>query len=238
MRKDSPYYNQSIKVLQSSTLFYGIEEGMIENILENFTPITFPKKTIIDYSATQEFIFIILKGRVKLSKINPENGREFIVSILNKGDVFDIISFLEEKEHEINIESIDEIELLKTSVVTARNWLNNNPNFNRNFLPYLGKTMHSLEDSASDLALYDTITRLAKLILKNTDINDKKNDNFSVKLINDLSHEALSQMIGSVRKVVNLNIQVLKKEGIITSVRGSLSVKNLQKLLDICDSAT
>ena len=235
MRKDSPYYNQSIKVLQSSTLFYGIEEKIIENILKDFTPITFAKRTIIDYSATQEFIFIILKGRVKLSKINPENGHEFIVSILKEGDVFDVISFLEGKEHEINIESIDEIELLKTSVVTARNWLNNNPDFNKNFLPYLGKTMHFLEDSASDLALYDTITRLAKLILRNTNISNKKNDNFSVKLINDLSHEALSQMIGSVRKVVNLNIQVLKKEGIITSVRGSLSVKNLQKLLDICD---
>ncbi len=32
----------------------------------------------------------------------------------------------------------------------------------------------------------------------------------------------LSQMIGSVRKVVNLNIGELKKEGLIDSVRGSL----------------
>jgi len=39
-------------------------------------------------------------------------------------------------------------------------------------------------------------------------------------------------MIGSVRKVINLNIQELKKEGIIDSVRGNLSVKDLQKLLE------
>jgi len=239
MRKDSPYYNQSIKVLQSSALFSGLEEHIIEDILDNFTPITLPKKSIINYSVTRESMFIILEGRVKLSKINPENGREFIVSLLTEGDIFDLISFLDEKEHEINIESIDEIQLLKTSTTTARNWLNNNPEFNKNFLPYLGSRMRSLEDSGSDLALYDTITRLAKLILNNinnTTIN-KEDGKFPVKLINDLSHEALAQMIGSVRKVVNLNIQTLKKEGVITAVRGKLSVKNLQKLLDRCSSA-
>ncbi|OQX58508.1 MAG: hypothetical protein B5M52_05360, partial [Helicobacteraceae bacterium 4484_230] len=55
---------------------------------------------------------------------------------------------------------------------------------------------------------------------------------YAVKLINDLSHEALAQMIGSVRKVVNLNIQELKKEGIIDASRGNLSVKDLQALLE------
>jgi len=236
MRKDSPYYNQSIKVLQSSTLFAGLEEQMIEDILENFTPITLPKKSIIQSSATKESMFIILSGRVKLSKINPENGREFIVSLLSEGDVFDIISFLDEKEHEINIESIDEMQLLKTSTTTARNWLNNNPKFNKNFLPYIGGRIRSLEDSGSDLVLYDTITRLAKLILNNISMN-KKDGEITVKHINDFSHEALGQMIGSVRKIVNLNIQTLKKEGVITAVRGKLSVKNLQKLLDRCSSA-
>lgn len=236
MRKDSPYYNQSIKVLQSSTLFNGLQEEILKEILGHFTPVTLPKKSIIQYSVTKESIFIILKGRVKLSKINPQNGREYIVSLLEKGDVFDIISFLDAKEHEINIESIDEIELLKTSTETARSWLNEHPEFNKNFLPYIGNRMRSLEDAGSNLALYDTITRLVKLILDNVEnksINPKGNK-LPLKLINDLSHEALAQMIGSVRKVVNLNIQTLKKEGIIASVRGELSVKNLQKLLDRC----
>jgi|JTFP01.1.fsa_nt_gb CRP-like cAMP-binding protein len=84
MRKDSSYYNQSIKVLQNSTLFSGLEESMIEEILGYFTPVTLPKKTIIHYSQTIESVFIILKGRVKLSKINPSNGSEYIVLYLNK----------------------------------------------------------------------------------------------------------------------------------------------------------
>jgi len=76
--------------------------------------------------------------------------------------------------------------------------------------------MHLLENSATDLALYDTITRLARLILRYVDDKSSQQEQeYSVKLINDLSYEALAQMIGSVRKVVNLNIQELKNRGLL-----------------------
>ena len=234
MRKDSPYYQPSINVLQSTSLFNGVDEVMMEEILGHFSPMTLPKKTSIYPWQTQTSLFVIIKGRVKVSTINPSNGHEYIISLLDKGDVFDVISLLDTKEHEVNIETIEEVQLLKTSTQTARDWLEKHPEFNKNFLPYIGERMRYLENSSSGLALYDTMSRLAKLILDNVDTHSKMKKEFPVKLINDLSHESLAQMIGSVRKVVNLNIQELKKEGIITSVRGKLSVNSLEKLLDKC----
>lgn len=232
MRKDSPYYLPSIKVLRSATLFDGVDEQMMEEILGYFTPMTLPKKSIVHSWQTKESFYIIISGRVKISQINPETGREYIIFLLQAGDAFDIISLLDREEHEVVIEAIDELQLLKTSMDTARNWLDIHPEFNKNFLPYLGNRMRLLESSATDLALYDTMTRLARLILKYVNDKNQQGQEHSIKLINDLSHEALAQMIGSVRKVINLNIQELKKEGIIDSVRGNLSVQNLQKLLE------
>jgi CRP-like cAMP-binding protein len=234
MRKDSPYYLSSINVLQSAALFQGVDEQMMEEILGYFTPMTLPKKSVIDFSQTKESLFVIISGRVKLSKTNPETGHEYIISLLEGGDMFDIISLLDGKEHEVVIEAIDELQLLKTPIATARSWLDEHPEFNKNFLPYLGDRIRLLEDSDADLALYDTMTRLVKLILRYVDRDDTMQEEsvYPVKQINDLSHETLAQMIGSVRKVVNLNIQTLKKEGAITSIRGQLSVKNLQKLLE------
>ena len=232
MRKDSPYYLPSIKVLQSATLFDGVDKQMMEEILEYFTPMTLPKKSIVHSWQTKESFFVIISGRVKISQINPETGREYIIFLLQGGDAFDIISLLDREEHEVVIEAVDELKLLKTSMHTARNWLDIHSEFNKNFLPYLGNRMRLLENSATDLALYDTMTRLARLILKYVNDKNQQEQEHSIKLINDLSHEALAQMIGSVRKVINLNIQELKKEGIIDSVRGNLSVKNLQKLLE------
>jgi CRP-like cAMP-binding protein len=232
MRKDSPYYLPSIKVLQSASLFDDVDEQMMEEILGYFTPMTLPKKSIVHSWQAKESFFVIISGRVKISQINPETGREYIIFLLQGGDAFDIISLLDREEHEVVIEAIDELQLLKTSMDTARNWLDIHPEFNKNFLPYLGNRMRLLENSAIDLALYDTMIRLARLILKYVNDKNQQEQEHSIKLINDLSHEALAQMIGSVRKVINLNIQELKKEGIIDSVRGNLSVKNLQKLLE------
>ncbi|MEA3374142.1 MAG: cyclic nucleotide-binding domain-containing protein, partial [Campylobacterota bacterium] len=95
MRKDSPYYLPSINVLQSATLFQGVDEEMMEEILSYFSPMTLPKKSVISPSQTKESFFVIISGRVKISQINPETGREYIIFLLEGGDAFDIISLLE-----------------------------------------------------------------------------------------------------------------------------------------------
>lgn len=218
-------------------LFNGLDNKTVDNILENLTHVALPKKSIIHYTATYKSIFLILKGRVKISKINPDNGREYTLSLLNKGDIFDVVSFLTHNKQELNIEAIDELQLLKTSLKIARVWLEENPIFNRNFLSYLGKRLKDIQNENSNLALFNTKTRLAKLILDNTNLHIE-GEKYSIKLINDLSHDALAQMIGSVRKIVSLNIQELKKDKIITFSRGNLSILDMSKLKEICSSVT
>ncbi|MEA3373696.1 MAG: cyclic nucleotide-binding domain-containing protein, partial [Campylobacterota bacterium] len=95
MRKDSPYYLPSINILQSATLFQGVDEEMMEEILSYFSPMTLPKKSVISPSQAKESFFVIISGRVKISQINPETGREYIIFLLEGGDAFDIISLLE-----------------------------------------------------------------------------------------------------------------------------------------------
>jgi len=85
----------------------------------------------------------------------------------------------------------------------------NHPSFNRAFLPYLGKQIRSLEELAADLTLHDTITRLSRLILRHTDYGNPLQ---KLKLINDLSHEELAHMIGSVRNVISRHMLKLKNE--------------------------
>ncbi|RLD58657.1 MAG: hypothetical protein DRJ01_12295 [Bacteroidetes bacterium] len=99
---------KGIKVLQYTTLFNGTDKETMEELLSHFAPTTLPKKTLIYSSQTKTSFYIILKGRVKLSQINPETGREYIIFILEAGDAFDIISLLDGEEHEVIIEVIDD----------------------------------------------------------------------------------------------------------------------------------
>jgi len=227
MKKDSPYYDLSKNLLKETLLFKQMNNELFEEALTHLFPLSLPKKTIIEPYQTQKYIFIIVKGRVKISQTNHE-GREYIISLLNTGDLFDIIFFLDEKQHEVTIETIDETVLLKADINFAKKWLETHPEFYKNLLPYLGNRMRELEENAVNLSLYDTMTRLSRLILKNTD-----DDGINVKNINDLSHDTIAKMIGSVRKVVNLNIQKLKKENILNPSDKKLTLKNLKKLIRI-----
>ena len=229
MKKDSPYYTLSKNLLKETLLFKQMDNELFEEALSHLFPLCLPKKTIIEPYQTQKYIFIIVKGRVKVSQTNHE-GREYIISLLATGDLFDIITFLDEKQHEVIVETIDETVLLKTNIEFAKKWLEIHPEVYKNLLTYLAKQMRELEENAVNLSLYDTMTRLSKLILKNTD-----NDGINVKNIDDLSHETIAKMIGSVRKVVNLNIQKLKREEVINYSNRKLTIKNLKKLIKIAE---
>lgn len=58
-----------------------------------------------------------------------------------------------------------------------------------------------------------------------------------MKLINDLSHDMIAKMIGSVRAVVNRSMQKLKADEVLETTRKEKRVKNLSELIKRCEIA-
>jgi len=110
--------------------------------------------------------------------------------------------------------------------------IDQHPEFNRNFLPYLGEQMRKLEDLSTDLALYDTMTRLARLILRHIvpHHSQSADDKRSLKLIHDLHDESLARLVGSVRQVVNRHLQHWRKQGILYKQNVHTEVRELEML--------
>jgi len=170
---------------------------------------------------------------LKLSQIDIKSGRSATLFLLSSGDIYDVFSLLDGKEHSVEPVPLDNMELLKLPLEKARGFIKEYPEFNEAFLPYLGKRMRELESFSESLVFNDTLTRLSKLILRHTN-RDKESEHYPVKLINNLSHEAIAELIGSVRTVVSLQIKKLKEEKIIVKHKGHLVVKDLEKLINKC----
>lgn len=236
MESYSPFYEKCFKALKKSPLFCCLSDALLNDLLKNFTLITWKKNSLIPYGRNLKYFHIIISGRVRISKINPKNGKSIMLFLLHEGDAFDLISLLEGKEHDIVIEALDDIEILETKIENMRQWIMQHPEFNKNFFPYLGKMMSKLEELSSNLALVDTSVRLGKLILNYADEEQRdKNGHYKVDLIHDLSHEKLAQMIGTVRNVLSRHLQKLKDEDIIHFKRGYLSIKNIEALKKKCE---
>ena len=207
-----------------------IEQELHEDI-NRFGRVSHVKKgdTLMRPEECLEHFFVLLEGRVKVSQINFETGKEQILYLLSKGDMYDVVSLLDGKEHENVAMALDDVKLLVFPIELFREWVATKPSFNKLFLPYVGKQLRDMENLASDLSLYDTTTRLVKLIARNIEQEDGKQ---TLKLINNLSHEELANLIGTVRKVLNRNLQALKKEGLIDIKRKEIYIKDSQNLLE------
>ncbi len=214
--------------LRRSPLFSSLTDAVLLDMLRHFRRETWMRGRCPADSGTEQRFHVILSGRLKMGQINPETGRMITLFLLGSGDAFDVISLLDGKPHPVTLEACDDLELLSTPVEEVRRWIELHPEFNRSFLPYLGRQMRSLADLAGDLALHDTETRLARLILRHI---DNGNPTHPLHLIHDLPHEVLGEMIGTVRVVVNRQLQHWQREGVIISRRGRLEIKELEELL-------
>ena len=235
MPQDTSYAQQAYSVLQHSTLFGNLEEKTLKDMIDECTPIRWEKTDTLDPEIGEKYLFIIITGRLKVTHIDPDTGRSLALFLKGEGDIFDIFTLLDGKEHIIFPVVMDHMSVLQLPLKRAREWVMKHPEFNASFLPYLGEKMRALESFGTSLVFHDTNTRLAKLILDHTH-PEKDDEHHPVKLINNLSHESLAELIGSVRSVVSTQMHKLKEEGVIMNKRGHLAVSNLEKLIHKCDS--
>ena len=220
---------QKKQILMGSGLFQDLEEANIDEIINKFRYQYWPRKRVLSAEDSKNNFHYLLSGRMKVTQVNEQTGRTITLFLYKPGDVFDVMQLITDRPMDGLFEAQDDLELLTLPVSEMRQWIDKNPDFNRTFLPYLGQQMRSLYDLAGNLALHDTESRLAHLIMQNLD-HKGEDGGYQLKLINDLSHEVLAGMIGSVRAVVNRQLQYWRKQGIISLDKGQIKINKLEAL--------
>jgi CRP-like cAMP-binding protein len=229
---DNDPYTEAFEILSSSKLFGSLSDEVLKSMLEESKIIHLKKTETIDNDFGTKQLYVLLSGRLKVTQIDPLTGRSIAPFLLKEGDIFDFFSLLDGKEHTVFPVPLDNIVALSISLERAREWIYNYPEFNRVFMPYLGEKMRELESFGASIVFDDIVTRLSKLILRYASPQKlQTTDRYPVNIIHNLSDESISEMIGSVRSVVNSQINKLKEENLIFSTRGKLSIKNLEGLI-------
>ncbi len=217
-----------LRLLESSPLFSGMDRAFLEEVLARCHPLAWRKGPVV--ADTLRCFYIIARGRLEVMRHNPEDGRALTLFLLVPGDGFDVLPLLDGRPHEVVTTALDNLEVLSVSVARMRRWIERHPALSRNLLLYLAEKLRQLEALAADVTLYDTLTRLARLILRHVDPEHAGGGEVPVRLIGDLPHEVLAHMIGSVRAVVNRHLQAWKREGIMSVRRGHLAIRDLEAL--------
>jgi len=206
------------------------EQSRLHRDIERYGKVEFFDKGEMLYGPEKmsRIFFFVLKGRIKVSQIHLDDGREQTLKILSHGDMYDVVTLLDRKIHDNLLHALDRVTVLVFPIEVVRQWMQSDPNFNKLLFPYIAQQLREIETLALDLSFYDTSTRLLRLIARNIDHHHPG----KLRLIHDLPHEEIASIIGTVRKVLNRNIQKLKEEGIIDVERKNIRLKDSQKLLE------
>ena len=232
MNGDLSHTGNYNSVLSNCAVVQNLSEPARSTFLNLFHEEVWPKNTcIINHEKLFYHFHIILSGRIKMYQVDASNGKELTLFLLSKSDVFDLFCLLDGCEHNVYYECLDDAKVLAAPMNLLRDWLNNNPQHYKNFLPYAGTQLRMLENTVSDMTFTDISTRLLKLILKNVNKTSK-----NLELINDLSNKELANLIGSTRAVVNRHLQKLKKNGSLKISRNKMEVKDLNLLLHLLEN--
>jgi CRP-like cAMP-binding protein len=226
-----PNAMQIAAVLEASPLFAGLGRATLEEMADALVLESWPKDfQLLAPDAPAERFRILVRGRVKITRSNRENGREVTLWLLGPGEGFDVVSLLDGQPHAVSASTLDEVQVLSGPIAVFREWIERFPPFRRAIHRCVARQLRELTDLAGDLALHDTMTRLARLLLRHLD-GTQTGRVSGLNLIRDLSQEELANLIGSVRVVVSRLLARLKREGAVALHNGTVRVTDLRRLL-------
>lgn len=236
MHQDAPNSPQNANpvLVKQADLFADLPAKLIEDFQQEFQLDEWHKGEYFNSDLLTQRFFVVIEGSVEIKQSNPETGREVTLDMLYAGDCFDLMVLLDDQPHEVIVSPLTTVKLLSVKLDTMRHWLWTYPEFNQQFMPYIAKKMREKEQQISSLVLHDVTTRLSRILLEHINkikfYTGTKEDEHQHHLVNGLNDDALARMTGSVRQVVNKQLQHWKKEDIIDKKRNQLIIKDLEAL--------
>ena len=178
---------------------------------------------------TLHYFYFIMSGKIKIYDIEFATSKEQTLYMLSHGDMFDIVSLLDGKPNQYISEVLEDTHLIQVPLADVKQMILSDAKFRQYFYAYVASQLKSMENLAVSLSFYDVYQRVLQLFARYT---KTANGESKLDVIDNLSHDDLASMVGSVRKVVNRAIGKIKKDGIIEVSRKNIHIKNFQKLLD------
>ena len=209
--------------------FQALDENTQQEI-DHFTKLIHFKKgeTLFTDDELKHYFYVVQKGKIKNYQLNLDNGKEQTIFVFRSGDMFDTITLLDGEAHDVMYEAMEDSTVYQMPIEDVRDMIENNPEFNKKFFPYIAKQMRHMEELATDISLYSTEERFIKLLLQNLDPENL----FKYKLLQGLSNTEIAKLMGTIRHVVERHLKKLKKDGLLEAKSKTLQITNGNKLLE------
>ncbi|WP_020619598.1 Crp/Fnr family transcriptional regulator [Paenibacillus daejeonensis] len=179
-----------------------------------------------------EYLYYVKSGRVKLTKMT-DNGSKITLYLHHTGDMFGQIDPFQQSVQSFNAEVIEDAEIGIIQQKDLETMLWQHGDLAIEFMKWMGVMHRMTQTKFRDLLLYGKPGALCSLIIRlgnsyGTECED------GIRIDKKITNSEMAEMIGATRESVNRILSDLRRADAITVDNGSVLIKDLKYLQNIC----
>ncbi len=218
--------------LENFNLFKGLNPESMEKLNRITSMKEFPKSQPIYFAnEPSDSIFFLKKGRVKLTRTSPD-GKEMILALVNPGEVFGEMGFIDDGERTDYAIALDECLICAISKDDFRRFVEENPELNRRITKLIGFKLRKFSERIEELVFKDAQQRVISFLFSLAK-NYGKHIGEEIVVKPFLTHQDIAELTACSRQTVNSILTDLREQGYIKFDRRKLIIQNKSKLEEL-----
>ncbi|MCX8026918.1 MAG: Crp/Fnr family transcriptional regulator [Thermodesulfovibrionales bacterium] len=213
----------------------GLPQSEKDFFFEQSIKKTFKKgKVIFSPGDEGNMIYYVLKGRVKIYDISL-GGKEVIYWFCGQKEFFGLAEICGGEQRTVFAEAVEDTETLTIDKNSFEKLISRNPSLSFALMRILGKRIRLAHDTIKDIIICDVPSRLARLIIKLSEICGEKTEN-GILISKKFTHQEMADMIGATRTTVTEVMNDFKRKGLLIYESGRITVVDSNRLLSVIDT--
>jgi CRP/FNR family transcriptional regulator, cyclic AMP receptor protein len=178
-----------------------------------------------------ENVYFIFDGKIKVYK-SDINGKEQIVDIIKKGNMFPHVGFFRKGSYPAFAEVLEPSTLIAVPISQFENVLIENPELCIKVFKVLGEKIINLQDRLEEQILNNTYEQIIKLLVRLAQNYGKELENNRLWLEAEFTNKDLANMIGTTRETISRTLTRMKRDELIELDEEGNMILDPKKLMD------
>ena len=211
---------------------FSLSDQTVAHLAENSTVMDVRRRRFVYRAGDRaDALYAIVRGRIKLCRIESHTDREAVIDILPQGSLFGESALYSTAGRRENCSvAYEACTLLKIPVEHFKHAMTQEPLLHEHTFKLIGHRLEHAEQRLADFALNAIPARLDRLL---ADFSHRYGVRESAGVLIDipLPHREIASIVGSTRESVTVRLNAMRREGTIEFVNRRILVKRPEGLL-------
>jgi CRP/FNR family transcriptional regulator len=193
------------------------------------------RETVFSEGAPSGFFYILISGKVKMTKSSAE-GKEIIIELISPGDFFGAFAALRGFPYPADAVAMADSVVLSIGRPDLLRIIERFPNLMYNLTSHLSERVREFPDVLKSIALERVELRISSLLLKLARKTGAKTEDGGLQINMKLTKQDIAEMVGSTVETTIRVMSRFEKAGLIKTAAGRIVIRNRKGLASVAQS--